>query len=71
MTKAKLAKKTSKKKPATKKTDWRSLPRKPAAAKRASTIAIRVTEAEREALNAAARASGQTLVDFILARCSQ
>jgi uncharacterized protein (DUF1778 family) len=52
-----------------KKTDWRKLPRKPAETKRTATIGIRVTEAERLRMNEAARASGQTLVDFILARC--
>ena len=57
------------KKKATKKTDWRKAPRKPPEQKRSAMVGLRVTVAEREALNAAAREAGQTLVDFILSRC--
>jgi len=62
-----VKKRASKKDPAIK--DWRSLPRKPAETKRACTVAIRVTSEKRAAMNAAAKAAGQTLVDYILARC--
>ena len=52
-----------------KKKDWRKLPRKPAADKKSATVALRVTAAERDRLNAVAKDSGKTLVDYVLSRC--
>jgi len=55
--------------PKPRKRDWRSLPRKPEAAKRTVGRCIRLTPAEAEALKRNAAAAGTTLVDFIVARC--
>ena len=51
-----------------KKTDWRKLPRKPAAAKRSVKVGIKLTATEAEQLRAAAREAGMTLSDYLARR---
>ncbi len=52
-----------------KKLDWRSLPRKPASAKRKAAVSLKLTDAEAARLRAAAAKAGRTIVDFIVGRC--
>ena len=52
-----------------KKKDWRSLPRKPAATKRSVNRGLKLTATEAATLRANASAAGMTIVDYIVARC--
>jgi len=51
------------------KTDWRRRPRKPAAARKAATLSIRLTRADALAIHARARAAGMTATDYIVRCC--
>jgi uncharacterized protein (DUF1778 family) len=53
------------------KKDWRSLPRKAAAAKRSERLAVKLTPAEAEALRRNAAAAGLGITDYIASRCAK
>ena len=52
-----------------KQTDWRSLPRKPAEAKRTEQMVFKFTPAEAAAIRKNARLAGLTLVEFVARQC--
>lgn len=54
--------------PRKKRKDWRSLPRKPAAALRTANISARVTAAEKREIDRRAKAAELTLRDYIVRR---
>jgi len=51
-----------------KRRDWRSLPRKPAAAKRSKGILVKLTEMEDELLREGAAAAGLSVADYVRTR---